>query len=148
MALLAPPDHADEYLDLIQLAALRDQPIGAWKKLLQLADARLNESFYQWGNISRLVRTRAWVVEQFIVELWRRNRLDQSQLSLVAVGGFGRGDLQPHSDVDLLILYHEVLPEEQVSSFIQTCGTWAWMWGRRYAPWMNRWNWPKPMSRW
>jgi len=119
MALLAPPDHADEYLDLIQLAALRDQPIGAWKKLLQQADARLNESFYQWGNISRLVRTRAWVVEQFIVELWRRNRLDQSQLSLVAVGGFGRGDLQPHSDVDLLILYHEVLPEEQVSSFIQ-----------------------------
>jgi [protein-PII] uridylyltransferase len=119
MALLAPPDHADDYLDLIQLAAIRDEPVTAYKKLLQQADAKLNEAFYQWGNISRLVRTRAWVVEQLVVELWRRNALDQCQLSLVAVGGFGRGDLQPHSDVDLLILYHEVLPEDQVSAFIQ-----------------------------
>ncbi|MFC3194881.1 [protein-PII] uridylyltransferase [Marinicella sediminis] len=119
MALLAPPDHADDYLDLIQLAAIRDEPVMAYKNLLKQADARLNEAFYEWGNISRLVRTRAWVVEQLIVELWRRNELDQSQLSLVAVGGFGRGDLQPHSDVDLLILYHKKLPEEAVSAFIQ-----------------------------
>lgn len=119
MALLAPPDHADEYLDLIELAAISGEPISAYKNLLKQSDAKLHQAFYQWGNISRLVRTRAWVVEQLIVELWRRNELDKSQLTLVAVGGFGRGDLQPHSDVDLLILYHQDLPEENVSCFIQ-----------------------------
>ncbi len=119
MALLAPPDHADDYFDLNELAAIKGQPITAYKKLLQSADEKLNQAFYQWQNISRLVRTRAWVVEQLVIELWRRNELDQHQLALVAVGGFGRGDLQPHSDVDLLILYHQNLPEDAVSAFIQ-----------------------------
>ena len=119
MALLAPPDHADDYFDLTQLAAIKGQPIHAYKQLLQEADEKLNQSFYQWHNISRLVRTRAWIVEQLILELWQRHHLPDYQVTLVAVGGFGRGDLQPHSDVDLLILYHQNLPEAAVSSLIQ-----------------------------
>ena len=119
MALLAPPDHADEYFDLIELAAIKGQPIQEYKQLLIKSDERLNQAFYQWQNISRLVKTRAWIIEQLILQLWQRNQLDQHQLSLVAVGGFGRGDLQPHSDVDILILYHKNLPESAVSEFIQ-----------------------------
>ena len=119
MALLAPPDHADEYFNLIELAAIKDEPISKYKQLLQNSDRKLNQAFYEWQNISRLVKTRAWIVEQLILQLWQRNDLNQQQLSLVAVGGFGRGDLQPHSDVDLLILYHEQLPENAVSEFIQ-----------------------------
>ncbi len=119
MALLAPPDHADDYFDLIELATIQGQPISAYKQLLQQSDQLLNQAFYQWRNISRLVKTRAWIVEQLILELWRRNHLHRSQLALVAVGGFGRGDLQPHSDVDLLILYHQDLPATQLSAFIQ-----------------------------
>ena len=119
MAQLAPPDHADDYFDLIELASLKGQPIAVYKDLLKRSDSKLNQAFYQWKNISRLVKTRAWVVEQLVLELWRRNKLHQQQLSLVAVGGFGRGDLQPHSDVDLLILYDENLPADAVSEFIQ-----------------------------
>lgn len=119
MALLAPPDHADDYFDLSELAAIADQSVSAHKQLYQQASERLNQAFYQWHNISRLVKTRAWVVEQLVLAMWRRNGLDQEQLALVAVGGFGRGDLQPHSDVDLLILYHQQLPEAEVSTFIQ-----------------------------
>ncbi|WP_223789706.1 [protein-PII] uridylyltransferase [Marinicella meishanensis] len=119
MALLAPPDHADDYFNLNELAAIADQPVAVHKNLYQQASERLNQAFYQWHNISRLVKTRAWVVEQLVLAMWRRNGLDQEQLALVAVGGFGRGDLQPHSDVDLLILHHTQLPESAVSTFIQ-----------------------------
>lgn len=119
MALLAPPDHADDYFDLTELAALKNKPVFQYKSLLQQTDAKLNAAFYQWHNISRLVRTRAWIVEQLVLAFWHRQALDKSQLALVAVGGFGRGDLQPHSDVDLLILYHGDLPETAVSEFIQ-----------------------------
>ncbi len=119
MSLLAPPDHADEYFNLTELAAIKDEPIAQYKLLLQNSDQKLNQAFYEWQNISRLVKTRAWIVEQLILQLWRRNDLNRKQLSLVAVGGFGRGDLQPHSDVDLLILYHDELPESAVSEFVQ-----------------------------
>jgi len=47
MALLAPPDHADDYFDLTQLAAIKGEPIHAYKQLLQEADEKLNQSFYQ-----------------------------------------------------------------------------------------------------
>lgn len=119
MALLAPPDHSDDYFNLSDLAAVKDQNISAFKELLLEADKKLNQSFYQWHNISRLVKTRAWVVEQLILALWHKHNMTENHMALIAVGGFGRGDLQPHSDVDLLLLYHNKLPESSVSSFIQ-----------------------------
>ncbi len=119
MALLAPPDHADDYFNLTDLAAVKDQNIAAYKRLLKAADDRLNQAFYQWHNISRLVKTRAWIVEQIILALWQRHHLEDYHTALIAVGGFGRGDLQPHSDVDLLILYHQSLPEDALSGFVQ-----------------------------
>lgn len=120
MALLAPPDHAEEYLNIIALDTVEDDDyLSVLKQLLKQAEDLLNADFYQWHNITRLVKTRAWLVEQFVLELWLRCELDKSALALVAVGGFGRGDLQPFSDVDLLILYERSLPKESVSLFIQ-----------------------------
>lgn len=119
MALLAPPDHSDDYFNLNDLAAAKDENIFAYKNLLQDADEKLNHAFYQWQNISRLVKTRAWVVEQLILALWQRHNMADYHMALIAVGGFGRGDLQPHSDVDLLLLYDNELPETPVSAFIQ-----------------------------
>ncbi len=118
MALLAPPDHADDYLDLLILSqdaiALREL-----RSKLSLVDDKLAEHFYQWQNISRLVRTRAWVIEQFVLYFWNQQLAQCDNLALVAVGGFGRGDLQPHSDVDLLVLYQGHLPAEPIGQFIQ-----------------------------
>ncbi|GAA4809552.1 bifunctional uridylyltransferase/uridylyl-removing enzyme [Marinicella pacifica] len=120
MALLAPPDHAEEYLNIIALDTVEDDDyLAVLKQLLQQAEEKINADFYRWHNITRLVKTRAWLVEQFVLELWLRCDLHHHDLTLVAVGGFGRGDLQPFSDVDLLILFDQVLPEEAVSLFIQ-----------------------------
>jgi len=120
MALLAPPDHAEEYLNIIALDTVEDEDyLGVLKQLLQQAEEKINADFYRWHNITRLVKTRAWLVEQFVLELWLRCDLQQYDLTLVAVGGFGRGDLQPFSDVDLLILFAEELPEEGLSLFVQ-----------------------------
>lgn len=119
MALLAPPDHADDHFDVLSL--LRAEETTAWdlKKQLEQADDKLNQAFYQGHNISRLVTTRAWIVEQFVLHFWRQGLAEQENLSLIAVGGFGRGELHPHSDVDLLILYQQQLPQQQIATFIQ-----------------------------
>ena len=55
-----------------------------------------------------MVKARAWVVDQLVLYAWNNLIPSDENVSLVAVGGFGRGELHPHSDVDLLILLDEV----------------------------------------
>jgi [protein-PII] uridylyltransferase len=76
----------------------------------------------------RLLRTLARHVDATLSDLWLDAAMP-SGAALVAVGGFGRGDLFPYSDVDVLILLPEAegaeAPSEAtrnaVSHFITAC---------------------------
>ena len=52
---------------------------------------------------SRLVRALARHVDQTLLELWEHAMMPPGA-ALVAVGGYGRAELYPHSDVDVLVL--------------------------------------------
>jgi [protein-PII] uridylyltransferase len=65
----------------------------------------LHQRFRQHENIASLVHARAEFVDQLLAAVWSWCGLPMDQaISLIAVGGYGRGELQPHSDIDLLIL--------------------------------------------
>lgn len=73
-------------------------------------------------SVSALVRARAAFIDQILTQLWRHYQLDRDHsLTLVAVGGYGRGELHPYSDIDLLILASSRLTkqqQEQIGQFI------------------------------
>lgn len=120
MASLAPPIYAEKYLDVLQFNQPPTNLIPFYKSLLNNADDLMVEDFHAGVEVYQLVKTRAWVVEQIILQLW--NHYIQSDLpSLVAVGGFGRGELHPYSDVDLLILIPKNNQDfsQSISEFIQ-----------------------------
>jgi [protein-PII] uridylyltransferase len=84
---------------------------------------------YEWlenefgrSEVDSLVTGRATFVDALLRHAWQLLGLDkQEHLALVAVGGYGRGQLQPHSDVDLLILSRKTLnkaQQESLSRFI------------------------------
>ena len=88
----------------------------------------LSRLFHEWQreifqdeDITDLVNARAEYVDHILIKLWCQHELDEYQISLLAVGGYGRGELHPYSDVDILLLTQEKTDkelEEKISAFI------------------------------
>lgn len=103
-----------EYLpdrDLIDLAEIRarvreaSNPIPVLRDAVNLADKTLDNRYKQNLNINHIVRGRSSVIDEVLRLAWQQQQWpDADMISLVAVGGYGRGELLPHSDIDLLIL--------------------------------------------
>ncbi|TVQ37249.1 MAG: [protein-PII] uridylyltransferase [Wenzhouxiangella sp.] len=94
-------------LDLSELLKLPGDPQVLATRLREArsgADDALFEAFAADTDIRELVHARAWVLEQLVLIAWERLVPGEAEMDLCAVGGFARGELHPHSDVDLLIL--------------------------------------------
>ena len=78
-----------------------------------LADFRAHQhtAFENGASVTELITARAAFIDHILTLCWQRFNWDEnlsslrkSRISLVAVGGYGRGELLPNSDIDLLIL--------------------------------------------
>ncbi|HMZ29182.1 MAG TPA: [protein-PII] uridylyltransferase [Thauera aminoaromatica] len=65
--------------------------------------AQLRDAYQGRPQTSILLKGRARLVDHELVRLWTASAMPASA-ALVAVGGYGRGELFPASDVDLLVL--------------------------------------------
>ncbi len=68
------------------------------------ADAALAARFDRNEDIDTLLRDRAMAVDAIVRDAWAQCITDDAKLALFAVGGYGRGELYPQSDIDLLVL--------------------------------------------
>ena len=95
---------------------------GSIKSELAKATDDLKRRFEAGESVVDLVRARAATIDAVLIRLWN-DHVGDCGAALIAVGGYGRGELHPHSDVDVMILLPETLPdggEESLSSFV-TC---------------------------
>jgi len=82
-----------------------DNNLHLWRNVLQAAGESLKQQFLANRPIEQLVEARAKLVDRVIVHSWAHFRgRKEASMALIAVGGYGRGELHPHSDIDLLLL--------------------------------------------
>ncbi len=77
--------------------------LSACKSDLQSGRERLREQYLRGKPVDELVRRSARLIDRLLIRIWKRN-VTAPALTLVAVGGYGRGELLPGSDIDLMIL--------------------------------------------
>ncbi|MFA7242921.1 MAG: [protein-PII] uridylyltransferase [Sulfuricellaceae bacterium] len=73
---------------------------------LQAGRDELRRNYLENGNTAALLHGHSWLVDKLLVSIWRQLALPRS-IALIAVGGYGRRQLFPYSDIDLLILLPE-----------------------------------------
>lgn len=95
--------------------------IASFRQQLREGRDRLYEQFDQGAPIATLVLARSQLIDRVLGEVWQEIVGDGEQVALVAVGGYGRQELQPGSDVDILILLDEDIDgelEERIGSLV------------------------------
>jgi [protein-PII] uridylyltransferase len=85
--------------------------ISAFRQALADGDAALRQRFEHDEPVEMLVRDRARMVDVVLRSAWELHvGAGARDVDLIAVGGYGRGELHPCSDIDVLIL----LPKSEV----------------------------------
>ncbi len=80
-------------------------PLASFRALLKQSDLRFKDLFLKGIPAHELVPARARLMDGLLQRAWLRHfEADTPDLALVAVGGYGRGELHPGSDVDIMIL--------------------------------------------
>lgn len=87
-------------------------PLPAFRNALQEAHEVQRQRFLSGAPVEELLHQRAALLDELLIRAWRLHS-PPAQAALVAVGGYGREELHPGSDIDLLILTAEDSTETQ-----------------------------------
>ena len=97
-------------------------PLPHVRNALSAAQSRLEARFRRGEPATALVVSRSRFVDGVLALAWQRFGLDDdARCALVAVGGYGRRELHPGSDVDLLILTRRAMhggEREKIKRFL------------------------------
>jgi [protein-PII] uridylyltransferase len=95
------------------------------KKQINRDKERAIHRFYEHTPIRSMTRQLVLSIDDILIRLFQHHDLEQDgPLCLLALGGYGRRELQLHSDIDLLLLHTMTFTpaqREKVEQFIQQC---------------------------
>ncbi len=98
--------------------------------------ALVRQTYERTGDGTAAIRRRSAVVDRILIEMWRRAFAGQpgQNVSLLALGGYGRKDLFPFSDVDVLFAFADDKTEEQAREAVRAIIQGMWDVGLRASP--------------
>ncbi len=101
------PELFDNTVFKNELAQSRNS-IPLYKNAIKSAQSKLFELFEKNTPIEQLIKARSHFVDTILIHAWDTYFPNtNNDIALIAVGGYGRAELHPYSDVDILILLEQ-----------------------------------------
>ena len=98
--------------DFREALATTGNPLPLFRDAIETGDQRLQALFEQGEPVGDLVKLRAYFIDSLLVFAWKLKVPDNAEVALIAVGGYGRGELLPGSDIDIMILLGERIHQQ------------------------------------
>jgi [protein-PII] uridylyltransferase len=102
--------------------------LGELRNTITEETARIAHGFAATGDGRAAITQRTQLIEEILKRLWREfiSPDEPRGFALVATGGFGRGWLFPHSDIDLLFLHADPAGEENFKDAVRRFSQELW----------------------
>ncbi len=98
--------------------------LNVFRHALQSGQQTLLSRFEQGHDAEPLIYARAWLIDQLLTRAFARS-VTSPLCALIAVGGYGRGELHPHSDIDISILVPERV-DDAIRGSLEQFVTFLW----------------------
>lgn len=96
--------------------------IPVWRQRIEI---ELEQALQKGVSIRQVVSSRCQAIDKLLLKLYQFYQIDKTELALFATGGYGRGELHPYSDVDILLLSpHDI--EDKLNHIISPFITKLW----------------------
>jgi [protein-PII] uridylyltransferase len=120
---------SDPFPHLADLDSSGNSLVQAYRRGLEIGAQSLATRFDNAEAVDHLVKDRSRLVDEVLQKAWHQFAQAHSKsLALVAVGGYGRGELHPGSDIDIMVLIDDSQqdgwqePVEQFLTFLWDIG--------------------------
>ena len=100
---------------VIENWVIENWTVAQVKERLQALKDQETAQFHN-SDINSLIAARSRFYDQLLRHLWRQFQLQSEPLALIAVGGYGREEMFPLSDLDILILSETALDDVQLGN--------------------------------
>ncbi|MEM7284312.1 MAG: [protein-PII] uridylyltransferase, partial [Pseudomonadota bacterium] len=91
-----------------------------YKSILEVGFQKIREHYPDGSSTADSIASRSNFIDQVLQHCWH-SIVDSKELALVAVGGYGRAELHPYSDLDVMVLTPATLPSDtktQIQEFV------------------------------
>lgn len=96
--------------------------LDAYKSALASKSESLKTLFHEGAPVSELIGWQSAIIDSIVSHIWQQiiPASARNSLALVAVGGYGRAELHPRSDIDILILTDKNFTDadEEIGQFV------------------------------
>lgn len=104
-----------------------DDYVATYRDAIRAGRQVLREQHEAGASAPNLVAHHAWLIDRVLHYAWRCHAagLGDTPVALVAVGGYGRSELHPYSDIDLMILLKKN-DYQRIQEFVETFLSFLW----------------------